>query len=197
MIRIFFIIVRIITRMVKEPSKKQKLTLSVDSEIVEKARKLDINISDITEKVLSAFTSSLKNVNKEELYKRYQELFNMMLPLLKKFRVNTRIGNIQIEDAGGIDPNFPEDGNIPMIFDIYLEPHGGFTSDGPEIKNIEDISPEDFDTPQDIVDNFISSIQEGVDYGKEQFKEIEMAQTIIDALTKPTLWKSIKRRKRK
>lgn len=197
MIRIFFIIVRIITRMVKEPSKKQKLTLSVDSEIVEKARKLDINISDITEKVLSAFTSSLKNVNKEELYKRYQALFNMMLPLLKKFRVNTRIGNIQIEDAGGIDPNFPEDENIPMIFDIYLEPHGGFTSDGPEIKNIEDISPEDFDTPQDIVDNFISSIQEGVDYGKEQFKEIEMAQTIIDALTKPTLWKSIKRRKKK
>ena len=183
--------------MVKEPSKKQKLTLSVDSEIVEKARKLDINISDITEKVLSAFTSSLKNVNKEELYKRYQALFNMMLPLLKKFRVNTRIGNIQIEDAGGIDPNFPEDENIPMIFDIYLEPHGGFTSDGPEIKNIEDISPEDFDTPQDIVDNFISSIQEGVDYGKEQFKEIEMAQTIIDALTKPTLWKSIKRRKKK
>jgi len=39
---------------------KEKLTLSVDKETVEKAKKLGINISEITEKVLRGFTFSAK-----------------------------------------------------------------------------------------------------------------------------------------
>jgi len=45
---------------------KKKLTLSVDSEIIEKATKdPEINISEITEKVLRAFTQIRKSYTQD------------------------------------------------------------------------------------------------------------------------------------
>jgi len=44
--------------MISEPSRKQKLTLSVDSDIIKKAEEFGLNKSEITERVLRAFTSN-------------------------------------------------------------------------------------------------------------------------------------------
>jgi len=168
-------------------TQKKKLTLSIDSEIIKRAEDLELNKSDFMEKILRAYTYPSKKGDEDELYKMYQELFDLMLPLLKKFHVHTQIGQILIDN-----PDIPEeeltysDEDPPLIFNIYLEPNGGFTCDGPVIRNIKDISPHDFFKPQYIVDTFLSSIQEGVNYRKKQFKEIEMAKTIIDAITKTT-----------
>jgi len=64
---------------------KKHLTLNVDAEIANKAvADPTINVSDITEKLLKAFTTSSKTADKEKLYEMYQEFFNLMLPLLKK-----------------------------------------------------------------------------------------------------------------
>jgi len=195
--------------MEKQEVKKQKLTLSVDSDIIEKAKKdPDINISDITEKFLKAFTSSSETIHKEELYKNYQELFKLMSRLLRKFRVRTEIGfeedvhEVEVEDPEYEDlaPEYDDYGNIvgyesPMMADTYyyyLESDGSFSQTHYDLKNIKEIPIEAFHRPQRIVDNFLSSIQEGVEYRKEQFKEIEMAKTIIDAITKGTVSKSKK-----
>jgi len=183
-------------------SEKKKLTLSVDSEIVEKAKKdPDINISDITEKYLKAFTSSSETIHKEELYKNYQELFKLMSRLLRKFRVKTEIGyeevvqEVEDPDDEELVPEYDDEGNIvgyegPMTADsmyYYLESDGSFSQDRYDFKNIKEIPIEAFHRPQRMVDNFLSSIQKGVEYRKEQFKEIEMAKTIIDAITKGTI----------
>ena len=195
--------------MEKQEVKKQKLTLSVDSDIIEKAKKdPDINISDITEKFLKAFTSSSETIHKEELYKNYQELFKLMSRLLRKFRVRTEIGfeedvhEVEVEDPEDEDlaPEYDDFGNIvgyesPMTADTYyyyLESDGSFSQTHYDLKNIKEIPIEAFHRPQRIVDNFLSSIQEGVEYRKEQFKEIEMAKTIIDAITKGSISKSIR-----
>ena len=52
---------------------KQKLTLSVDKEAVEKAKKLGINISEITERVLMGYTSAEKPEG--SLHEAYNQLF--------------------------------------------------------------------------------------------------------------------------
>ena len=194
-------------------SEKKKLTLSVDSKIVKKAMKdPNINISDMTETFLRAFTSSSETSDKEELYKNYQELFNLMSRLLRKFRVKTRIGEEVVEkeleddeDITDLEPIYDDVGQVvgyesglpPDIFHFYLEPDGSLSHDiMGDIKDIKEIPIESFYRPQEIIDTFLEAIQEGVEYRKDQFREIEMAKTIIDALTKTTLSKS-KRRKKK
>jgi len=180
-------------------SEKKKLTLSVNAEIVEKAKKdPTINISDITEKLLKAFTTSSKTADKEKLYKMYQEFFNLMLPLLKKFRVKVQIGHEELERESENEEDYqevwdgPEDRHYesllpPEIFGIYLESDGSFSHDVADILDIKDININHFHRPQEILDRFLSSVLEGAEYRKNQFKEIEMAKTIIDAITKGTI----------
>jgi len=124
----------------------------------------------------------------------YHDLFNLMLPLLQKFKVSTRIGqDVIYGDQVSQGPDGEPDEEPLEIFDIWLEPHGGFTHEGGgPFENIEEIDPGNLYNPKTIVDNFLNSIQKGIDYHKEQFQEIEMAKTIIDALTKTTLSKSKK-----
>jgi len=193
--------------MEKQEVKKQKLTLSVDSDIIERAKSdPTINISEITEKVLRAFTTSSKTADKEKLYQMYQELFNLMLPLLKKFRVKVQIGHeeVESEDEEDYEQVWDENGEShyesrvpPEIFGIYLQPDGSFSHDVADILDIKDININHFYRPQEILDRFLSSVLEGAEYRKNQFKEIEMAKTIIDAITKPIISKSKKSKGRK
>jgi len=80
----------------------------------------------------------------------------------------------------------------PDIFGIYLESDGSFSHDVMDIRYIREIDINQFYRPQEILDRFLSSILEGVEYRKNQFKEIEMAKTIIDVITKGIIPKSKK-----
>jgi len=63
------------------------------------------------------------------------------------------------------------------------------------LKKISDIPIEQFHESQHIIDEFLSAIQDGVNYRKEQFTQIEMAKTIIDAITKGVIPKSKRKTK--
>jgi len=169
---------------------KKHLTLNVDAEIANKAvADPTINVSDITEKLLKAFTTSTKTADKEKLYEMYQDLFNLMLPLLQKFKVSTEIGQDIVYESQGSDEYGEEVDPFPSeVFSIILEPNGRFTHElGGTLDNIKQIHINDFFRPQHILDKFLSAVLEGVEYRKNQFKEIEMAKTIIDAITKGTI----------
>jgi len=188
---------------------KKHLTLNVDAEIANKAvADPTINVSDITEKLLKAFTTSSKTADKEKLYEMYQEFFDLMLPLLKKFRVKVQIGEEEVE----VEPQDEEDYELvwdgpdeshyesripPDIFGIYFESDGSFSHDVLKIRDIKDININHFYRPQEILDRFLSSVLEGAEYRKNQFKEIEMAKTIIDVITKGIIPKSKKSKRSK
>ena len=74
--------------------------------------------------------------------------------------------------------------------DYYLQHNGKIFRESDVKIEIKDIKIEDFFRPQDILDKFLDSIQEGVNYRKEQFAQIEMAKTIIDAITKGVIPKT-------
>lgn len=178
---------------------KKNLNLSVEEGLIKKARGQGINISEITEKVLRVFTASSENVDKEKMYKTHEELFNIMLPLLQKFRVTTIIAR-EVEYDSPETIGYDEDTGeyeyadpIPTEwFDIRLQPDGKLYHDTKGEIKINDINIGEFLNRQDILDEFFDSIQKGVNYRTDQFKEIEMAKTIIDAITKGTIPKSKK-----
>lgn len=160
---------------------KEKLTLSVDKEVVEKAKKIGINISDITEKVLTGYTSAEKPEG--SLHDAYQQLFDSILPLLKEFDCSVKIAEgtetVEFTDTNGkkIEQEMP--------IDFYLESDGSFWMDQYEttLKDIKKISAHYFLSPQKILSNIVDVLARSEEDRKERMKEILMAKRLIDAMS--------------
>ena len=75
---------------------KKKLTLSVDGDVIEKAKKLGLNLSVITEnalKITSFGKEADELITKEKLIQAYQVVFLAMSPILKKWNTKIPIGD--------------------------------------------------------------------------------------------------------
>ena len=163
---------------------KEKLTLSVDKEVVEKAKKLGINISDITEKVLTGYTSAEKPEG--NMHDAYTQLFDSILPLLKEFDCRVKIAEswFDIDE----EQRVPED-------ETYLTPYGTFFIKAfaqPEdyyITDIKKIPPGEFLTPEKILSNLVNELATCQEKRKEKMDEILMAKRIIDAMSETLLRK--------
>jgi len=160
---------------------KEKLTLSVDKEVVKKAKSLGVNISDITEKVLRGYTSAEKPNG--SLHDAYRQLFDSILLLLKEFDCNVKI-------AGCVDTVVSMDSQgkqyeTEMPIDIFLESDGSFYIDqfDEHFTDIKKIVPRDFLTPERILSNLVDALASGEEARKEKMKEILMAKRIIDAIS--------------
>ena len=165
---------------------KEKLTLSVDKKVIEKAKKLGINISEITEKVLKGYTSAEKPNG--SLYDGYKQLFDSINPLLREFGVDIKIAEtIQtLRDDKGAVWEQPDD--------IYLEPDGSFYSasfDAP-FQDIKKINLSSFLSAEKILANLVDALAKSEEGRKEKLREILMAKRIIDAMTETLVQKRLK-----
>jgi hypothetical protein len=157
---------------------KEKLTLSVDKEVVDKAKKLGINISEITEKVLKGYTSAEKPEG--SLYDGYKQLFESITPLLKEFGIDLKVaeerGQTATDDKGNVLDVQPSDD--------FLESDGSYYNDEREIifNDIEKIDSRYFLPPQKILSNLVDALAKNVETRKEKMSEILMAKRIIDAM---------------
>lgn len=155
-------------------SKKRKLTLTVDGEVVEKAREIGLNLSDITEKVLRGFAFSPTEGEKAEVYGKYKELFATMRELQREYDIYVPIGEDFFEQGGERVP----------IFQFLLEPSGKFSTDeGEEIGELEKIPLACLYEPKKILANFIKALSDAKQKWKERTEELEMARRIILAVT--------------
>lgn len=166
---------------------KEKLTLSVDKEVVDKAKKLGINISDITEKVLTGYTAAEKPNN--DLYKAYTQLFDSIIPLLKEFDCSVKI-------AEGIDTVHSTDGegkksDYDMEFNFYICSDGSLYNEefDSTLEGIEQIPRPFFFSPERILANVVAALANSKEKREEQIKEIQMAKRIIDAMSESLLKK--------
>jgi len=165
---------------------KEKLTLSVDKEVVEKAKRLGINISDITEKVLTGYTSAEKPEG--NIHDAYKQLFDSILPLLKEFDCRVKIAESWF--------CFDEEEEERMLQDeTYLTQNGTFFTEAfvpPEnyyINDIKKIPTGEFLTPEKILSNLVNEMAKSQEKRKEKMDEILMAKRIIDAMSETLLSK--------
>jgi len=163
---------------------KEKLTLSVDKKVIEKAKKLGINISEITERVLRGYTSAQKP-EKGSLYEGYELLFDSIIPLLKEFDIRVEIAEEELEFEDGSFVSLP----------VYLLPAGGFYVDGLDyyLKGVRQIELRGLLSPQKVLENLVDTLVKSEEGRKEKLKEIKMAKRIIDAMSETLIKRSIKR----
>jgi post-segregation antitoxin (ccd killing protein) len=170
---------------------KEKLTLSVDEEVVQKAKKLGINISDITEKVLKGYTSAEKPNG--GLHDAYRELFDSILPLLKEFGCGVKIAE-GVEAAVSTDSKGKEqEDEIP--FDVFLVSNGSFYIDTFEysFSDIKKISPQDFLSAEKILSNLVDALARSKEANEEKMRQIMMAKRIVDAMSETVIKRRLPR----
>jgi hypothetical protein len=165
---------------------KQKLTLSVDKEVVEKAKELGINISDITEKVLAGYTS----VEKPEgsFYDAYSQLFASIQELLKEYDCRVKVAESWLYYGD-------HDEGRELQDETYLTESGSFfvsTHIEPEdfyLNDITKIPRDEFLPPAKILSNLVSELAKSQEERKEKMEEILMAKRIIDAMSESLIKK--------
>jgi hypothetical protein len=176
---------------------KEKLTLSVDKEVVEKAKKLGINISELTEKVLTGYTSAEKPDG--NIHDAYKQLFDSVLPLLKEFECSVKIAESYIVFGGDYDE--PEE---TMLQDeTYLTANGSYLVKdytAPEDYRLSDITKipaHEFLPPEKILSNLVNELAKSQETRKEKMDEILMAKRIIDAMSETLLKKQPQKKSEK
>jgi hypothetical protein len=94
--------------MIRMDSEKKKLTLSINSEVIEKAKKLGLNLSEITEKALKLSSLSLDDniVTPDQLREAYIDIFKKISYILAKWNISEIIiGSyndlVEFEDSSG------------------------------------------------------------------------------------------------
>lgn len=158
---------------------KQKLTLSVERGIVEKAKKLGINISELTETFLKHVSEAeIKGVGtKDEINVAYNKIFDAMIPALIKFNASVVIGEEVSYRA--------KDHKSPEYMNVELLPSGDlWLPDFEETTTIENIS---LASPKKILSSFITSLVKASERNKEDIKQLEIFRRVIEAITETTV----------
>lgn len=157
------------------PEPKQKLTLTVDPEVVDAAKKAGLNISEVTERLLRGYTFDPDEAEKGATLAQYDELLTMMDPLLKKFGCRVAVGEYY--------PSDPEFGSWTVYRDANLGYY--WEEDVNENQSLpQKIDPKHFDflRPTQILKNFFAAIEGVKSRRREEVEGLLLAKKLVEAL---------------
>jgi hypothetical protein len=148
---------------------KQKLTLTVNRDVIEKAKAEGINISAITEQLLRAVTYQSNDGNTiDDVHKAYSAVFSEVQIILKQYTTSIIVGHGYESD---------EEGELEAEYDVILSPgrllklydNGeGKTVSVSEILGI-------LYEPNKIINNLIQEITQAAKRNKQKINELTFA----------------------
>jgi hypothetical protein len=159
---------------------KQKATITVDTEIVKKAKDAGINISATTGNVLKAFTYEGGEGNtRNDVIEAYEKLFHQMRILLNAYDTRIPIGKIQ---------RFQKTGSVEQV---QLDPYGGIVVIFDPIKK-GDFGIEEFSvsqaldylySPSVILQNLIVALVKAGKKNERRISDLKMALRLVKAIS--------------
>lgn len=161
------------------PEGKQKLTLSVDSAVVDRAKELGVNISEMTEQVLRGYAFDPKDLDSKGVRAKYLALLLTMDPLVTKYRTHVKVGELLTVDD-----------NVDNALEGPIEYYGNgmFSTDWmDDLVPLEKLETNEyfvsFLKPSEILKNFVNAIEQAKLQKKEEVGSLVLASRIIQALT--------------
>ncbi len=166
--------------------RKSKLTLTVDAGTVEKAKRLGINISELTEKVLRGWVFDPHDESRDALLDHYKAMFDTMIPLLKEYDVTVHVADYYITFKDTLGRGKPHLETVTE--EIFLQPGGQFWFPEMEVAvRFEELRKETelhFLDPEEVLQNFIGALEKGKARRHERLESLEVARRLIDAIVK-------------
>jgi hypothetical protein len=160
---------------------KQKLTLTVDAETVEAAKKLGLNISEVTERVLKGYTFDPDRAEEGVSRKQYRELIGAMDPLLTKYRSQVLVGWISTDSPSddGEAVFYSGDGQLYSEEDIGPDAAGN----SQVVQQAVSTDSVDFLRPAQILKNFFAAIESAKNRRREEVEGLLLAKRLVEALS--------------
>src|SRR5438128_3059760 len=155
--------------------RKEKLTLSVDEEVVKRARALDINISQATEMALRGFTAASGEADAAQIRAAYDYLFRAMMPTMLRLDATVEVG---------FDPDPQSDGSS-----LYLEPDGKLywwhhTFDEASDTSLDQIKLSTLHNPAKVVSNWLDALRQAKEKNPERLKTFQLYSGIVEVMSK-------------
>lgn len=155
---------------------KEKLTLSVDEDVVRKAKEFGINISEITESVLRGFTASRNEADAPQIRTAYDSLFKAMMPVMERFDVSVEVGSeYDPEGDGQSILNLTPDNRLYWWHD---------PSDTATYTSLDKVRLWALHDPAKIVSNWLARLKEAKAQGAERLRTVQLYQGIVEAMAK-------------
>jgi Post-segregation antitoxin CcdA len=170
---------------------KRKLTLTVDADTVDRARKQDINISDLTERILQTVTVEDGSLSPAEERKEYLRLLSAMDPVINAHHVKVPVGKgyHRISDwaddeetelfyvgGGQFEPRDPNA--------LRLDLSGDHSNDWSW--SLEEIEDKDtyirFESPMRIIGNFVEKVGESKRRREVEMHDLHVARSVLEAV---------------
>ena len=158
-------------------SEKKKLTLSIDSEVIGKAKKLGLNLSDITEKALRMSSFGIGDevmATPEVLREAYADTFKKLGKILRKWDMTLKIGEDKELD-------------VPIYYEYILTPNEIelWVSYEHEPSNIWQFDDEklpilEFYDTEKIITNLIDKLFEKAQNNNEILNKLQLLKNILD-----------------
>ncbi len=173
--RVHYILARATPRM--PPELKQKLTLTVDGDTVEAAKKLGLNISELTERILKGYTFDPERLERGATRSQYEELLTSMDPLIQKFHCEVVVGTFW---DGAIQESVP----VSYGVDGLLCEDPTRSDDDDTVYNVSvKAASVSFLRPNQILKNFFTAIEAEKSRRREEVESLVLAKKFVEALT--------------
>ena len=164
-------------------AEKKKLTLSIDSEVIGKAKKLGLNLSEITEKALKMSSLNDENiVTPDKLREVYVDIFETIIKILIKWDLSEL-------NIGGFD----EEGtpvyywfelvpgrvnllsNIPNMGPVgYQEPESTWRLEDENLPIFK------FYSPEKIITNLIDKLYDKANDNKDFLNKLQILKNVLE-----------------
>lgn len=157
---------------------KQKLTLSVEAGIVDQAKRLGVNISELTEQVLRGYALKDEGLDGAAYRQRYLEFLKTMDPLLSKYGASVVVGDLFAK---------PGIKNKQFESEIRYCGAGGFSIDLVEdFLTIDQLEGPEYSVglrnPGHVLRNLVSELENAKIRRKEQVANLLIAGRIVEAI---------------
>ena len=152
--------------------RKQKLTLSISVNAIERAKAAGINISAITERLLRAVTYRPSNGNTHgDVAAAYDALFEAIIPILEEYGTTLEVGGIPEYDKS-------------YRYRVILTEQKCFVEDEEKSypASVDGILHYLYE-PTKILQNLVSALIEAAERNREKIWELKMALRFVKALS--------------
>jgi hypothetical protein len=159
----------------QDSKEKSKLTLSLNKDVIQRAKAAGINISEITEKLLTAVTLTPHGSSYDDVAEAYGEFLKSIKGILEKYNAEVIVEKkgeppqyiIFLNDMG-LWHSFYNEKEDDVEYDLIEDPKRAISFLGDPVKLLE---------------NIINSLIVAAERNKEQITRLEFALKLVKALS--------------
>lgn len=169
----------------EEGKEKSKLTLSLNKDVIQRAKAAGINISEITEKLLTTITLKPYGNTYEDVIKAYGGFLQSIRGILGKY--HTEVIVEKVEYPAEVKADLPD----WKDFDVILDENGLWKKSYDDEREEVDYEPIDdigiainfLGDPVKLLENIINSLVKAALKNKKQITQLQFALKLVKTLS--------------